>query len=1011
VRRPPVEIAANTATLEPLDAFLRGLLPRQVSRGHLVHVEVVPTRLPQFADPDPPLPPAIQQTLRAEGIARLYTHQVEALRHARADRDVLVVTGTASGKSLAYQLPVLETLLREPEARALFLFPTKALEQDQLKSLQHLIPWGSGIRAEILDGDTPAHRRAQLREQVPHILISNPDILHLSLLPHHAAWKPFWEHLRFIVLDELHTYKGIFGSHIAHVLRRLHRVTANYGARPRFIACSATISNPAGFAGALAARTFALVDEDGSPARGKRFVFVNPTGSPYGEATDLLLHCIQSGLKTIAFAKARKIAELITMWAHQAAPHLREQIRAYRAGYRPEERRAIEQGLFHERLLGVVSTSALELGIDVGGLDACLLVGYPGSIAGTWQRGGRVGRAGQEALIILIALPDALDQYFMRHPHDFFARTPEAAVIDPGNRRILQAHLVAAAAELPLRAADAAWYGPDLPQQIAALSAERRLLQSADGTEWYARRRNPARDISIRGIGEAFAILDQAGKTIGSVDGFRAVHECHPGAVYLHQGRQFEVTALDLAQRKVRARPVEVDYYTQTTGEKETEILQCQAFRQVKDTVARLGRLKVTERVTGFEKRRIFGQDRIGSYPLDLPPHTFETQGLWLEIPETLRDHVKWSPGGLHFMGGIHAVEHAMIGLFPLFALCDRGDVGGISTTFHPQVGRPAIFIYDGYPEGVGLAERCYRVLEELMTRTLQLLQECPCETGCPSCIHSPKCGSGNKPLDKAAAILTLQGLLGLVRIPVRMPEAEPGAVSRLAGLPAGPAPLRLPPESGESPAGTPRVLVLDLETQRSAEEVGGWEHADRMGLAVAVTADLATGEMHVYTEAQVDELLHALSTAAGIIGFNLRRFDFAVLRGYRDLDYGALPALDILEEIQASLGFRLSLNHLAQETLGAPKLADGLQSLAWFKAGELDKIIEYCKADVDLTRRLFEFGRQHGYLLYRDHQDRVVRLPVRFGEKNLLPCGGLGYNAVSQGGGDAIERRQEHWA
>ena len=340
-----------------------------------------------------------------------------------------------------------------------------------------------------------------------------------------------------------------------------------------------------------------------------------------------------------------------------------------------------------------------------------------------------------------------------------------------------------------------------------------------------------------------------------------------------------------------------------------------------------------------------------------------------------------------------------MIGLFPLFALCDRGDVGGISTTFHPQVGRPAIFIYDGYPDGVGLAERCYRVLEELMAHTHQLLQECPCEAGCPSCIHSPKCGSGNKPLDKAAAILTLQGLLGLIQIPAREVAAAVPGPARLPASsvgPASPAPLGPSTAPGGSGATTPCTLVLDLETQRSAEEVGGWEHADRMGLAVAATADLATGELRVYTEDQVDDLLHALSTAAGIIGFNLRRFDFAVLRRYRDLDYAALPALDILEEVQASLGFRLSLNHLARETLGAPKLADGLQSLAWFKAGELDKVIEYCKADVDLTRRLFEFGREHGYLLYRDYQDRVVRLPVRFGEKILLPGGGIGYNAAS---------------
>jgi DEAD/DEAH box helicase domain-containing protein len=990
--------APDGGSVQALDAFLRTVLRHEDRRGNLVHVEAIPSRTPRYADPSPPIPHAISQVLRDAGILRLYTHQVEALTHARAGRDVLVVTGTASGKSLAYQLPILEILLRDRDARALFLFPTKALEQDQLKSLQQLIPPDSGIRAEILDGDTPAHRRAQLKQEPPHILISNPDILHLSLLPHHAAWKTLWERLRFLVLDELHTYKGIFGSHIAHVLRRLHRVTSHYGSRPQIVACSATISQPAAFAATLAARDLVQVDDDGSPARGKRFVLVNPTGSPYGEATDLLLRCIQAGFKTIAFAKARKIAELITMWAHQAAPQLQAKVRAYRAGYRPEERRAIEEGLFHERLLGVVSTSALELGIDVGGLDACLLVGYPGSIASTWQRGGRVGRAGQEALVILIALPDALDQYFMRHPRDFFSRFPEAAVIDPGNRRILLDHLVAAAAEVPLRPADAGLYGPELPERVAALQADRRLVQSADGREWYARRRNPARDISIRSIGEPFAILDESGKTIGSLDGFRAFHEGHPGAVYLHQGRQFEVTDLDLAQRKVRARPVEVDYYTQTTGEKETEILLREESREVNRTLAHLGRLKVTERVTGFEKRRVLGQDRIGSYPLDLPPHTFETQGLWFEIPEALRDRIKTSPaGGLHFMGGIHAVEHAMISLFPLFALCDRGDVGGISYSFHPQVGRPAIFLYDGYPDGIGLAERCYRVLDDLMAHTLRLLADCPCEAGCPSCIHSPKCGSGNKPLDKAAALLTLQGLLGL--LPVSVPSPTAAAMERLPAV--GSDRLALGPPSG-SPVRPRRALILDLETQRSAEEVGGWEHCDRMGLAVAVTADLETGAMQVYAEEHVDLLLQNLFAASCVIGFNLRRFDFNVLRGYRDLNYAALPAVDILEEIQAVLGFRLSLGHLAQETLGAPKLADGLQSLAWFKAGDLEKVIEYCKSDVDLTRRLFQFGWTNGYLVYRDYQGRAVRLPVRFKEKILLHGPGFGYNANSEGG-DAI--------
>lgn len=969
-----------------LDGFLQELLVSGGRRGHLVHLQTIPTRPSRHADLDPPLPAPLRERLEAAGIRRLYTHQAQAVAAARAGQDVLVVTGTASGKSLAYQLPILERLLAEPRARALCLFPTKALEQDQLKSLARLIPPGSGLRAEILDGDTPASRRAQLKADPPQILLSNPDLLHLSLLPHHGAWKGFWEGLAYVVLDELHTYKGIFGSHIAHVLRRLQRVAAHYGGRVQFLCSSATISNPAEFAGRLTGREFALVDQDGSPARGKRFVFVNPVGSPYGEATQLLLRCIRAGYKTIAFAKARKIAELITLWAHQAAPELTSAIVAYRAGYRPEERRAIEQGLAQERLQGVVSTSALELGIDVGGLDACLLVGYPGSIASTWQRGGRVGRGGQEALIVLVALPDALDQYFMRHPHDFFARTPEAAVIDPDNRKILLDHLEAAAAELPLTEAEADRYGPTLPARIVELAAARRLVQSADGTEWYARRRNPARDISIRSVGEPFAILNPAGKTIGSLDGLRALHECHPGAVYLHQGRQFEVTDLDLAQRKVHARPVEVDYYTQTAGEKETEILHCQEVRTAGATVVRLGRLKVTERITGYEKRRIYGQDRIGSYPLELPPTVFETQGLWFEIPDGLRDLVRQDPGGLHFMGGIHAVEHAAISLFPLFALCDRGDVGGISQTFHPQVGRAAIFLYDGYPEGIGLAERCYRVLEELLGQALSLLRDCPCEEGCPSCIHSPRCGSGNKPLDKAAALLVLEGLLGLVALAA--PGAEPVA-ALAAGRPALP-PVPAAPAQDPRP---PRVLVLDLETQRSAEEVGGWDRADRMGLAVAVTQDLETGETRVYPEAEVERLLADLAAAAGIIGFNLKRFDFAVLQGYRAFDPAGWPVLDILEEVHAALGFRLSLNHLAQETLGEAKSADGLQSLAWWKAGERERVVAYCRADVDLTRRLFLFGLTHGYLLYRDAQGRAARLPLRLGEKFVLPPAGLGYN------------------
>ena len=960
-----------------IDRFVDELLARQELRGQAIHRHIVPAKPPEHADPSSPLPGPLAAALRGAGVGRLYTHQVEALEAARAGANVLLVTGTASGKSLGYQLPVLEAILADPSARALFLFPIKALEQDQRKSLEALIPFGSGIRAEIMDGDTPSHRRAKLRADPPHILITNPDILHLSLLPGHEQWPGFFTHLKYVVVDELHTYKGIFGSHVAHVLRRLRRVVAAHGARPQFVACSATIANPAEFAGRLFGLPFHLVESDGAPRREKSFLLINPTGSPYGEATDLLLRLVRKGFKTIAFAKARKIAELITMWAREADATVGGKLRTYRAGYRPEERRAIERGLFAERLGGVVSTSALELGIDVGGLDACLLVGYPGSIASTWQRGGRVGRGGREALIILVALPDALDQYFCRHPEDFFGRGFEAAIVDPGNRQILAGHLESAADEIPLRPDEARALWGDVTEAIHELAGQGRLNLSGDGTEWYARRRRPQRLVNIRGIGESFAILGPDGGSVGTVDGGRALSECHPGAIYLHQGRQYEVTALDLAQRNVRVQPVTVDYYTQSLATKETEILETFRFKEGPAFTARVGRLKVTAQVTGYDKRRIHGQDKLASYPLELPPVSFETVGTWLELPEGLPGAV--GGRGLHFMGGIHAAEHAMIALLPLFALCDREDVGGISIPLHPQVGRPAIFIYDGYPGGIGLAERGYDVLEPWMRETLRLLQDCPCESGCPSCVQSPKCGSGNRPLDKAAAIFLLEVCLGDRHVPALR------AAGALDGAGAG----RVRPLPGAGHDATPGpVLILDVETRRSAEEVGGWDQREKMGLAVAVAYDVEAGLHRVYLEGEVDALLEDLRGARLVVGFNVKRFDYGVLRGYlprptgRPIDLAALPTLDLLEEVHARLGFRLSLAHLAQETLGVAKTADGLQSLQWVKAGELDKVIAYCKADVEITRDLYAFGRTHGYLLYRDARGRPVRVPVDFAEK-----------------------------
>ncbi|MFQ5840354.1 MAG: DEAD/DEAH box helicase [Candidatus Methylomirabilales bacterium] len=935
----------------------------------------IPPREPEYGTLSPPLSPPLEHALAAQGIRSLYRHQVEGISAVRAGEHLLVATATASGKSLVYHLPVLERLWKEPDSRALYLFPIKALEQDQLKSLERLIPPGTGFRAAILDGDTPASRRSKLRQDPPHILISNPDLLHLSLLPYHESWQSFFRTLRFVVLDELHTYRGIFGSHIAHVLRRLRRVAAHCGAFPQFITCSATVRNPNELARTLTGLPFRVITDDTSPERGKHFVLINPTRSPYAEATDLLRRAIRAGYKAIAFTKARKITELITMWIREADPALAERIRAYRAGYTPEERRDIEAALFADRLAGVVSTSALELGIDVGGLDVCILVGYPGSVVSTWQRGGRVGRGDREALIFLVALPDALDQYLIRHPSVLFGREFEPVFLDPDNPEIRADHLTAAAAELPLTVTDTDLYGHHFMPTVTALTRQGRLVQSAAGDAYYSRVRLPQRQISIRSTGEAFPIL-RGGQTLGSIGGHRALHECHPGAIYLHQGRQYEVTELDLAGRRVRVREVDVDYYTQPTTAKETEILEVLAVQALPGGRATLGRLRVTERVLGYEKRRVIGQDRLGSYPLDLPPRTFETVGLWLAIPAALTTALREQ--SYQVMGSLHAAEHTMIALLPLLALCDRQDIGGISMPLHPQVEGPAIFIYDGYPGGIGLTKRGHHAVSVWLQRTRDLLAECPCEGGCPACVHSPKCGSGNKPLDKAGALYLLDGLLGHAGLPER--AAEP---LRTIRTPSTPPPIQRAPRGA--------TLVFDLETQRSAEEVGGWEHRDRMGLAVAVTADLDTGEVQVYTEANVGALLDALSHAALIIGFNVKRFDYGVLSAYTRDDLQALPTLDLLQEVTRVLGFRLSLDHLVRETLGTSKTADGLQSLRWFKAGAIDKVIEYCKADVALTAELYRLGREHGYLLYRDYQERLARVPVDFSRKPFASGQGLG--------------------
>ena len=978
-----------------MNAVLRRLLEHPLLGPKIVHHRRVEGRSAQFASLRTPLPQELVDALAATGIERLFTHQAEALDAVADGDNVLVATPTASGKSLVFAAPALSAALSGDGATSLFIYPTKALAQDQLAGLNALASATGRIRPPriaIYDGDTSDHLRRKIKEDPPDILITNPDMLHAGILAYHADWSGFLSRLRFVVLDELHVYRGVFGAHVHHILRRMMRLAAMYGAHPQFVAASATIGRPGEFAASLLNAPFRVVDSSGAPAVGRDIVLVNPvTVSPYTAAVRVVAEAAREGARTIAFTKARRITELLHQWIVKEAPELKKKVAPYRAGYLPEERRAIEKKLFSGELLAVLSTSALELGIDVGGLDVCVLVGYPGSRTSMWQRIGRVGREGDDALVVLIAMPDALDQYVVAHPDTLFDGAFERAVLDPWNPAVAGAHLVCAAAEEPLTLAEVESFGPRGRAIVDDLVTAGRLARDAEGNRWCSYRRRPQRDVNPRSAGSPFAILEAGtGRLLGTIDAMRVWFECHPGAIYLHAGQSYRIDELDVPHKRAIATALRADYYTVVLGEKETEILERLEERTLSilggEVPIGFGRLKVTVTIREYQKKRLFGGEAIANHPLEVPPLSFETTGLWIEIPRALPALL--TAEGLHFMGGIHAAEHAMIGLFPLLAIADRGDVGGISYTTHPQLGGPAIFLYDGVPGGAGLADRAYSELTALLTKTRELIDACPCDAGCPACIQSPRCGNGNKPLDKVAALKVLRVLLGELEIdlttdpmvevapPAPRPprkhgitrggHAEPAAVAEAAS----PAALATPSASGP-------VLVFDLETQRSAEDVGGWGFANKMGLALAVVYDVSRDSYMTYYEADVDRLLLDLAFAERVVGFNIDRFDLAVLSGYTDRDLGRIRTLDLLAEIHKSVGFRVSLNHLSEVNLGESKAGDGLQSLKWWKEGRIDLIEQYCRKDVEVTRKLWELGRAQGFLLQRDKAGRSLRIPT----------------------------------
>lgn len=970
----------------------------------IAHYRYLPPIPAQMEDFGPDLPEVLQDALRSSGIKQLYSHQAEALRQLRQGKNLGVTTPTASGKTLIYNLAVLEKLLADPDAHALYIFPLKALAQDQLKTLRTFserLP-GGPISAAIYDGDTSASERARIKKKLPRVLITNPDMLHYGFLAFPDAWRKFYENLKFVVIDEAHTYRGIFGSHVSLILRRLRRMCGNPG--PSFVASSATMANAQEFLQRLTGLPFELVEKSGSPREGRHVFLIDPTGSPYTEGAGLLQECLDANIKTILFTKSRKITELISLWVQESAPKQAAKIAAYRSGYLPEERREIERRLFTDELSAVISTSALESGIDVGGLDACILVGYPGTMISTWQRLGRVGRQQRDALLAIIALPDALDYYFMRNPDGLFADKYENCVLDPDNAELLEDHLPCAAAEEALTTADFGLFGPAASAAVERLTRTGELHQTADGQRWVSSRKQPHRLIDIRSAGDQYQIrLDRSSRPaiLGAIDSARVFKECHPGAIYLHAGQSYEVTHLDLESRTVLVRESDVDWYTQYTASEEIEILNLpekQILRvSRREFEAGLVRVRVTERVVSYERHRIRDRALLSEHKLDLPPRVFETQAVLLTVPEIYRKRCQ--EFALDFAGGLHAAEHVSIAALPLHVLCERWDLGGLSVIGHPQVDQACIFIYDGYPGGVGLAEKGLEVLAEWLDSARKMTADCDCEDGCPACIHSPKCGSRNQPLDKQAAVMLLNAACktpprrlelppapGEAPLPPVVPERAWDAERRpeLArpDEPLRPAvPLPEPARLVAPESGPPfRLVVFDLESQRSAQEVGGWEFSDRMGMSLGVVYDFTTGQYTTYRMDRVPELIQDLLAADLVVGFNIQRFDLKVLSGYSPFAY-RIKTFDILAEIRPILGYHLSLDHLAQQTLGRGKTAEGLQAITWFREGNWNDLEKYCRSDVEITRDLLLFALRYNYLLF-ERKGVMLKLPVEWGAR-----------------------------
>jgi len=710
----------------------------------------------------------LTEALAMQGIRQVWTHQAECWEAARQREHVIVTTGTASGKSLCFNLPVVDGLLRNPRARAIYLYPTKALAQDQLRRLRLLC--GRKVEVATYDGDTPSEARLVARQKA-RALLTNPEMIHLSLLPHHELWDDFFFNLEYVVIDEAHTYRGVFGSNVANVLRRLRRVASFYGSEPQFILASATIRNACEHATQLTGLDVTHVCGDGAPSGRRKVVFWEPPlahdelnlrRSQNSEAAELLSHLVTNSVRSICFTKSRRNAELVYQMTvdrlKETNAGLAARVSPYRAGYTPEQRRKIEQLLFSGQVLAVVSTSALELGIDIGALDASITVGYPGTVASLWQQWGRAGRAKGESLAVFIAGNDALEQFFVKHPEALLEREVEAAAIDFANPFIHLHHLAAAAYEGPLTAEDHRFFGDGLPIALDA-GVNDGTLRHAKRAWFFRGSGSPAMAVSLRSAsGASFTIVEEeTGNIVGTEGSETAFSALHPGAVYLHMGDSYLVDRLDIESRIALVRPFWGTYQTLPRRDTDTRILREGLSDTHGPLSLHLGDIVVTTRVVAFQKKALGGDRVLGTEELDLPSQEFVTEAMWFTIPPEL---LSTESDLLRLPGAIHAIEHALIALLPLFAMCDRWDIGGLSTPLHPQTEQPTIFVYDGHPGGVGISRQGFGRFSEWLRDAHALVRDCACESGCPSCIQSPKCGNWNEPLDRELAVRLLAAML-----------------------------------------------------------------------------------------------------------------------------------------------------------------------------------------------------------------------------------------------------------